>query len=183
MTSLERIILIGAMCSGKSTVGRLVAERLEWSLIDFDEAIEASEGQTIADIFRVRGEPYFRRLEAELTAELAGERRVVLAPGGGWITQPELVELLRSGSLLVWLTVSPERAWERHLRQSTVERPLLDGVDPLEAMRSILSAREGLYGQADATIDTDGCDPEAVAGRVVALLNLRREAARSGAHR
>ena len=183
MTSLERIILVGAMCSGKSTVGRLVAEQLEWSLIDFDEAIEASEGRTVAEIFRVRGEPYFRRLEAELTAELAGERRVVLAPGGGWITQPELVELLRSGSLLVWLKVSPERAWERHRQQLTVERPLLDKEDPLEAMRSILSVREGLYGQADAVIDTDGRDPETVAGKVVALLSLWREAARSSAHR
>lgn len=183
MNSLERIILVGAMCSGKSTVGRLVAERLGWEFLDFDEAIERSAGQTIPEIFRERGEPHFRTLEAELTAELENERGVVLAPGGGWITQPNLVARLRPGSLVVWLRVSPETAWARHRRQSTVERPLLAVEDPLEAMRALLTRREVLYRQADAAIDTEDRDPRAVAEEVLALLDPRRLADRSAAHR
>ena len=183
MRPLDRIILVGAMCSGKSTVGRRVAERLGWSFLDFDEAIERAAGRTVAQIFRERGEPGFRALEAELTAELENEREAVLAPGGGWVTQPDLVKRLRPGSLMMWLSVSPETAWERHRQQVTVERPLLAVEDPLGAMRTILTRREALYGQADVTIDTDNRDPEAVAAEVVAALDLRRSADRSAAHR
>ena len=183
MTSPERIILVGGMCSGKSTVGRLVAERLTWDFIDFDESIQHSQGRTIAQIFRDDGEPHFRALEAALTLELEEKFGVVLAPGGGWITQPEAVERLRRGSLFVWLRVSPETAWERHRQQSTVERPLLAAADPLEAMRAILVGREALYGQAEAIVDTDDRDPEAVAEAVVAALIRRRLADRSAAHR
>jgi shikimate kinase len=179
VSSLERLILVGGMCSGKSTVGRLTAQHLGWAFIDFDQTIERYQGRTVADIFRDRGEPYFRTLEAELTAEVEQERQVVLAPGGGWITQPELVRRLRPGSLVVWLKVSPESAWERHRQQSTVERPLLAVEDPLEGMRAILLQREGLYAQSDAVIDTDERDPGTVAEEVVALLNLQREAGRS----
>lgn len=174
MISPERIILVGAMCAGKSTVGRLVAERLGWTLIDFDDLIEASEGRAVAEIFQTRGEPYFRRLEAELTSEMEGEREVVLAPGGGWITHAELVERLRPGSLMVWLKVSPERAWERHRRQATIDRPLLAVEDPLAAMRSILAQREEHYRRADAFVETDARSPGAVAGDVIALLEGRR---------
>lgn len=174
MTALRRIILVGAMCAGKSTVGRLVAERLGWSLIDFDDVIETSEGKAIAEIFQTQGEPYFRELEAKLTADVADEREVVLAPGGGWITQGDLVERLRPGSLMVWLKVSPERAFERHRRQATVDRPLVAVDDPLLAMRSILAQREQHYRRADVVIDTDGRDPRAVAGDVIASLERRR---------
>lgn len=180
MTPPERIILVGGMCSGKSTVGPLVAGRLAWSLIDFDLAIEACEGRTVAEIFRDRGEPYFRRLEARLTARLVEERRVVLAPGGGWITQGQLVDQLRPASLIVWLQVSPERAWDRHRRQATTERPLLAVEDPLAAMRAILAEREKYYRRADAAVDTDTRDPSAVAADIVALLGAAVEGPSDG---
>lgn len=178
MTAPERIILVGAMCSGKSTVGRLVAGCLGWRLVDFDQAIEASEGRTVAEIFRDRGEPYFRRLEAQLTTGLVDERQVVLAPGGGWVTQRDLVEQLRPASLMVWLQVSPERAWGRHRRQATVERPLLAVGDPLAAMRAILAEREKHYREADAVVDTDVRNPQAVADDIIALLRRRQAAVR-----
>ncbi len=152
--------------------------------MDFDEAIERAAGRTVAQIFRERGERGFRALEAELTAEVENEREVILAPGGGWITQPDLVKRLRRpGSLMTWLRVSPEIAWERHRQQSTVERPLLAVEDPLGAMRAILARREAFYGQADVTIGTDDRDPEAVAAEVLAALERERSADRSAAHR
>lgn len=172
---IERVILVGFMCSGKSTVGRLLADRLRWGFIDFDEAIEKAQGRTIADIFRRHGEAYFRALEADFTAEVQGVRQVVLAPGGGWVTQPQLVKQLRLDSLLVWLKVSAEGVLERHRRQASVERPLLAVENPLEVIRSTLSARERFYREADAVLDTDDRDQERLAEEIAALVQRRQE--------
>jgi len=167
---IERLVLIGFMCSAKTTVERLVVERLDWDFIDFDEAIERNHRQRIADIFRDYGENHFRVLEVELTAQVAGFRNVVLAPGGGWITQPMLVDKLRLGSLVVWLRIQPEAALERHLRQARVERPLLAVDDPLGVVRSMLSERGPFYELADAVVETDSLTPDEVAAEIVGLL-------------
>ncbi len=138
------------MCSGKSTVGRLLADRLGWELIDFDETIERREERRIADVFRENGESHFRRLEAELTAQVEARKSVVLVPGGGWVTQHGLVERLRPSSLFVWLRVQPD--------------------DPRGAIQELLAAREPLYRQADVAIDTDDRLAEEVAEDIVDLL-------------
>ena len=167
---VERLILIGFMCSGKSTVGRLVAERLGWDFVDFDEAIERRTGKRIADIFSEDGEEAFRGLEAEASHQVADLRRVVLAPGGGWVTQSDLVDVLRSASHIVWLRVGPETVLERQAGQKGVERPLLAVEDPLATVRSLLSEREPLYQLADAVVDTDGREAEKVAEQVLESL-------------
>lgn len=166
----ERIILVGFMCSGKSTVGRGLAERLGWEFIDFDEWIEREEGRRITEIFREEGEPYFRRLEARLTERLKERRRVVLAPGGGWIMQREPVAILRAGSRMVWLQVTATAALERAGADPTATRPLLSGDDPLEVARSLLEEREPFYQQADLCVDTVGRTPEEVVETVAAWL-------------
>jgi shikimate kinase len=166
----ERLILIGFMCSGKSTVGRLVAEALDWDFIDFDEAIESRTGKRIVEIFRDHGEDFFRGLEAATTHEVADLRRVVLAPGGGWVTQSDLVDLLRADSHIVWLRVGPETVLERHAGQTGAERPLLSVDDPLATARSMLSEREPLYRLADTVVDTDGHEVETVAVQILESL-------------
>jgi shikimate kinase len=166
------------MCAGKSTVGQILADRLGWEFLDFDELIERGRGRTIADIFREHGEQGFRALEAELTEAVEGRRGVVLAPGGGWVTQAGLVERLREGSLLVWLRVAAERVLERHRRQANVERPLLAVAEPLDEIRSILAAREPFYRTADVIVETDGRDPANVAEEIVVTLRRRRKAGR-----
>lgn len=167
---IERIVLIGFMCSGKSTVGRLLADRLGWDLIDFDETIEQREDQRIADIFREHGEAYFRRLEAHITEEVEARAEVVLAPGGGWVTQYDLVERLRPSSLFVWLRVRPETVYDRYSQLGVMDRPLLDIDDPRTAIRELLATREPLYQQADVTIDTDSRPAEEVAEQICGLL-------------
>ncbi len=169
---IERIVLIGFMCSGKSTVGRSLADRLGWELIDFDEIIEHREGRRIADIFRAHGESHFRRLEAELTAQVEDRSRVVLVPGGGWVTQRGLVEHLRPSSLFVWLRVRPDTVHARHSRLALADRPLLDVDDPRGAISDLLAAREPLYRQADVTIDTDERLAEDVAQQIAGLPQL-----------
>lgn len=167
---VDRILLIGFMCTGKSTVGRLVAERLAWEFVDFDDEIERMQNMKIVDVFHQHGESFFRSLEARLTEELEGKREVVLAPGGGWITQPGLVNRLRARSIMVWLRARPETVYERHRNQSGVVRPLLETKRPLETIRSILTERTPLYRQADAVVDTDELGPAEVAGKVAELV-------------
>jgi len=170
---IERIVLIGFMCAGKSTVGRLLADRLGWQLVDFDETIERIQEQTIADIFRHHGESHFRRLEAELTGQLEDRRNVVLVPGGGWMTQHGLVERLRPASLFVWLRVRADTVFDRHSRLAPGDRPLLAVDDPRGAIQTLLAAREPFYRQADVTIDTDERPADEVAGRIIDLLRPR----------
>lgn len=170
---VDRVILTGFMCCGKSSVGRILSRRLGWDFIDFDELIERREGRSIAQIFRDSGEAYFREREKALTEEVADRRRVVLAPGGGWVMQPDCVERLKPGSLTVWLRVRPETAHARHETHSQVARPLLAGEDPMAAIVSILRAREPLYAQADLWLDTDDRAPEELAAAIEAELRRR----------
>jgi shikimate kinase len=167
---VDRVILIGFMCSGKSTVGSLLAGRLDWEFVDFDQEIEGAHNLTIAEIFRDYGEEHFRRLEAELTEVVEDRRRVVLAPGGGWVTQPELALRLRDNSLTIWLRVQPDTVYRRHRLQGDVERPLLAGEDPRGDIRSLLAAREPLYQQADVAIETEGRTPAELVEEIAGLL-------------
>lgn len=166
---VTRILLVGFMASGKSTIGRLVADRLGWGFIDFDGEIERRTGRTIPELFRQRGEAEFRALEAELTEEVAALEHVVLAPGGGWITQPELIEYFGDETLVVWLRVSPEEA-VRRARGDLSKRPLLAAPDPVIRARLLLREREPLYRMADVVVDVDGRAPEAVADEIAGLV-------------
>lgn len=170
---IERLVLVGFMYSGKSSVGRLLADRLGWEFLDFDEIIEHDQSRRISDIFRQEGEAHFRSIEAELTRRLEDRRKVVMAPGGGWVTQPDLVERLREGSLIVWLRVQPETIYARHQAEQAMERPLLEVEDPLAAIRVILAARTPLYEGADAVVDTDARAPEDVAEEIAGLFRER----------
>ncbi len=169
---VERVVLVGFMAAGKSTVGPLLARRLGWEFVDFDEVIEARTGLPISEIFRVQGEGAFRAMEARLTDEFGCARGVVLAPGGGWITNPALLDGLCAGSLVVWLRVSPEEAVARALADD-VHRPLLAGADPLEKARLLLREREPLYFLADAAVDVDGRDADDIAFEIAERIRIR----------
>lgn len=172
---VTRIILIGFMAAGKTTVGRILAEWLGWSFIDFDEEIERRTGLTIPEIFELHGAPGFRELERELTLELATHERVVLSPGGGWVTQPDLLELFGPETLVVWLRISPEAAVARAMRTLT-HRPLLaDAPDPVERARHLIQEREPLYALADVALDVEGREAEDVAAEIIALTGSLHE--------
>lgn len=150
----RRVLLVGFMASGKTSVGRRLARMLGWEFIDFDHEIERRTGLSVPELFQRYGEPRFREWEARLTRELADRTEVVLAPGGGWITQPELLDLVREGTLVVWLRVSPEEVVRRAGRALS-HRPLLAGPDPLARAKELLARRESLYAMADLAIDVD----------------------------
>jgi shikimate kinase len=142
------------MASGKSAVGAELARRLGWTHVDLDREIEGFAGRRIPDLFAADGEAAFRAMEAQATARVAGRESIVLSPGGGWVTQPALLDALGPGTLSVWLRVSPEEA-VRRAAGAPGERPLLAGADPLGAVRRLLSARDALYARADLHLDTD----------------------------
>ncbi len=172
--AVERVVLVGFMAAGKTSVGRRLAEALGWDFVDFDEVIEARTGATIPEIFRTQGEAAFRAMEARLTDEFGRARGVVLAPGGGWVTQPDLMDRLGDGSLVVWLRISPEEAVRRALADS-VHRPLLAGPEPLARARLLLAEREPFYYLADSAVAVDGRGIEEIAREIVARVRLLQD--------
>lgn len=173
---VERVVLLGYMTAGKSTVGQALARRLEWSFLDFDVEIERRDGRTIGELIDLEGEEHFRRLEAALTGEIAGKPYLVLAPGGGWITRPEQLTALGPGTLAAWLRVSPEET-ARRLRADTIARPFREMDDPVPRIAEMLAGREPLYRLADLSIPTDNRSPESIAFELETVVRMRALAA------
>ena len=169
---VQRVVLLGYMASGKSTVAEALARRLEWSYLDFDVEIERREGATVQQIIAAAGEERFRDMEAALTAEAATAEGVVLAPGGGWITRPELLESIRPGTLSVWLCVSPEET-VRRLKDDTIDRPFKDHPDPVGLITEMLVERFPLYQRADVALPADARTPEQIAFEIEGIVRAR----------
>ena len=169
---VQRVVLLGYMASGKSTVGEALARRLEWSYLDFDVEIERREGTSVQQIIAATGEDRFRDMEAALTEEAASADGVVLAPGGGWITRPEMLEGLRPGTLSVWLCVSPEET-VRRLRGDTIDRPFKDHPDPEGMITEMLMERLPLYQRADVALPADARTPEQIAFEIESIVRAR----------
>lgn len=146
------IILVGLPLSGKTTVGRAVARLLGWPFIDFDTEIERRAHASVHEIFHRYGEPHFRALERDLTAELAGCSGTVMSAGGGWVTNPESVALLRLTGRIIYLRVAPSVLAGR-IGGSGVRRPLLEVPDPGAVLEALLLARGPLYEVADLVLD------------------------------
>lgn len=168
----NRIVLVGFMAAGKSTVGRRLAERTGFPFVDLDEAVEELAGRPVPDIFRKEGEDAFREMEAEVTRRLDDVRRVVIAAGGGWMARPELRDRWPDAAR-VWLRVSPEAVLER-IGDDLESRPMLDPGSPLRSIRAILEARRADYARAEYRVGTDRRDPAEVARMVVEMLEGER---------
>ena len=165
---IPHVILVGLPGSGKSTVGTSLAASTSRGFLDFDAEIERREGRSIAQIFAENGEHYFRQKERALTEELRATGNMVLAPGGGWITDPETVALLRPPARIIYLKVRPQTAIAR-LGPERATRPLLQRPDPLGEMKRLLDQRAPLYEGADSTIETDTLAPPLVVTQAAEL--------------
>lgn len=163
--------LIGLSGAGKSTVAPLAAARLGFPWIDLDAEIARAAGRSVAELF-AEGEAAFRAREAEALERALGRRGpgLVLACGGGIVTEPRTRALLRAKGFVVWLRVSPAGALARLGREGIAERPLLSGDSAAARLEAMHRERGPLYeAAADAVIDTDGLTPWEVADRVAAL--------------
>ena len=161
------IVLTGFMGTGKSTVGRLVAERLGRRHVDTDTLIEERHG-SIATIFAEHGEEHFRALERDVAADLAAERGLVVSTGGRTMLDPSNQATLGRDAAVVCLTASVDELVER-LRDEALHRPLLRDGDPAERIASLLAERSEAYGRFPQ-IATGGRSPDEVADAVIATV-------------
>jgi shikimate kinase / 3-dehydroquinate synthase len=176
MDSLHNIVITGFMGTGKSTVGRLLAERLERRYVEMDALLAERFGKPIAVIFAEEGEETFRTAEAELCKRLAAEQGLVISTGGGALVNEESRSALAASGMLVCLTAS-EGEILRRLEQAT-DRPLIAGEEDerRKRVRTLLGVRRAAYGAIPYQIDTDGTTPEQVAERVLAVAESHAEA-------
>lgn len=167
--SQRHVILVGLPGSGKTTVGRIVAEQLNTGLIDFDSVLIRKQGMPIAQIFGLHGEQKFREMENQIAENALGGPPSLMSPGGGWIVQPGNLDKARAANaFIIYLRVLPSVAAGRAGGDGT--RPMLVGDDPIARMRQLTAEREPIYSQADATIANDSPKTaEQAAAEVVAL--------------
>lgn len=154
------------MGSGKSSVGRIIASQLNFTLADTDHLVVQNTGLQITEIFKNHGEEYFREQEAAALQSLRGHAGLVVSTGGGIILRGSNVTLLRELGFIVWLTASEEILWARASRGN--KRPLIQTANPRETIHNLLAERKPLYAAAaHFTIDTDGKTHEEVAEAVI----------------
>jgi len=163
----RHIVLVGLPGSGKSTVGRLVADGLPAPFIDIDSLLVREMGMPVSQIFGMVGEARFRELERDAVNAAQGGDPGVIVPGGGWAAQPGHLDTANSGCLSIYLRCLPATAAKRS--QQGEARPLLAGVDPAQRMRTLFEEREPFYARAHHTVQTDRSAPEAVAAEIVGL--------------
>lgn len=164
------------MGCGKSTVGRALAELLEFDFVDTDELVEARTQKRIADIFEQQGEAAFRKLETETLQDLEQRDSILISTGGGLPTQEGNLDRLKQHSLVVCLWASPERIYERVKTQT--HRPLLHVPDPLQRIQDLLAERTPFYRMADVLISTDGRPIREVVQQVATQFRLAQKAAK-----
>ena len=170
---LPVVALLGLRGAGKTTIGKRLARRLHVPFVELDRRIEEAAGLSLAEIFALHGEGYYRRLERQALEDiLAADRPVVLATGGGVVTSPEAFVLLRRRALTLWLRADPEDHWNRVVQQGD-RRPMEDHPAAMSELRRLLAAREPLYATAAHRVDTSGRGPDDVVGEIERLLTRR----------
>ena len=162
------LYLIGMMGAGKSTVGRILAQKLNYRFFDTDAVIEQSAQQSVSDIFAASGETTFRTLETEVLSQLSAYMRMAIATGGGIVLERKNWSYLQHG-IVVWLDVPVDILYER-LKEDT-SRPLLKAPDPQKTLEVILNQRESLYSQADLRVTVAMNEmPLQIAERILQML-------------
>ena len=162
------IALVGFMGTGKSAVGRVIAQKLEFHFIDTDDVIEQTSKAKISDIFAEHGEDYFRDLESQAVKSVALMKNQVVATGGGVVLRSSNIDLLRTGGPIFCLNATPKAIWDRV--RSSRSRPLLRGPEPLKKIETLLDKRAPYYALADHQIETTGVSVDRVADEIISYI-------------
>jgi shikimate kinase len=173
------IVLIGYRCSGKTTVGKLIAERTGMAFHDTDDLIEKRAGRSIAEIVSKDGWEKFRELEKAVIRAASAKKNAVIATGGGVVMSEDNVNNLKNSGCVVWLEGGVDTLMNRMEKDNSEgrNRPSLTGADPVAETRKVLEVRNPLYRRAaDLVINTDGLTLEDVAERIVKVVSSQRSA-------
>ncbi|WP_437298144.1 shikimate kinase [Sorangium sp. So ce426] len=174
------VALLGLRGAGKTTIGGRAAARLGVPFLELDALVAARAGMSLAALFEIHGNAYYRRLEREELARLEGARaHGIVATGGGLVTDPATFERLRRCAVTVWLRATPEDHWRRVVEQGDA-RPMANRADAMKELRALFQARRALYEQADFAVDTSALGLARSVDRVV---KIAREAGRRNATR
>jgi XRE family aerobic/anaerobic benzoate catabolism transcriptional regulator len=164
--SFSGIALIGLRGAGKSTLGKLLAKKIGWSFVELNKEIEAQNGLSVAEIIALYGQEGFRRMEQSALGQLLARKELmVLATGGGIVSEPLTFDLILSSFYTIWLKAEPEEHMARVRRQGDL-RPMADDRSAMAELRNILLSREPLYARASAVVDTAGLSVDAAAARL-----------------
>src|SRR4051794_1865633 len=165
--SFAGIALIGLRGAGKSTLGKILANKIGWSFVELNKEIEQQNGLSVAEIIALYGQEGFRRMEqAALGQLLARKELMVLATGGGIVSEPLTFDLILSSFYTIWLKAEPEEHMARVLREGDL-RPMADDRTAMAELRNTLASREPLYARASAMVDTAGLSVDEAAARLI----------------
>ena len=170
------IVLVGFMASGKTHVGRELSRLTGCPMVDADDEIVLRAGKPIHRIFQESGEAAFRDLERSVIRDLCSGSGKIIATGGGAFIDPDNRERMLAGGLVFYLSAQPETIHRRIRGSEEPVRPLLEGKDTMDRIRSLLAQRAGVYARAHHTIETDLLTPEQVARQILRLCRQRATA-------
>jgi XRE family aerobic/anaerobic benzoate catabolism transcriptional regulator len=165
--SFAGIALIGLRGAGKSTLGKVLAKKIGWNFVELNKEVEAQNGLSVAEIIALYGQEGFRRMEQNALNQLLAQKEpMVLATGGGIVSEPLTFDVILSSFYTIWLKAEPEEHMGRVRKQGDL-RPMADDRSAMAELRNILVSREPLYARASATVDTAGLSVDAAAARLI----------------
>ncbi|MFH0731381.1 MAG: shikimate kinase [Candidatus Omnitrophota bacterium] len=162
---MKNIILTGFMGTGKTVIGKILAEKLKRQRLCLDDMIQWKTGKPIAEIFKDNGEGYFRKIESQMVAAAAKDKNVIIDAGGGAIINEDNLKRLKERGVIFCLTASVDAIIQRTSR--TNDRPLLNVTDPKAKIEQLLNEREKFYKRADHILDTTNLTPEEAAQKII----------------
>lgn len=166
------IVLVGMMGSGKSYIGKLLADELDTKFCDMDALIEGEQSTSITSIFEEYGEPHFRALETSKLEELLSLAPCVISTGGGVVSTPKNIDVIKALAASIWLKSDKEVILDRVCGDDA--RPLLNNDNPAQALELLLNAREALYSKADLHISNNGNDASSVVEAIIKQLEKHK---------
>ena len=169
---MNNIYIMGFMGTGKTTIGKALAEKLGKDFVDLDVEIELYEGMSINEIFEEKGEDYFRELETKILKEVSLRDDLIVSTGGGSIVTHGNLEIVKNSGILITLMASPEEILKRV--SDNTDRPLLNVGNPLETIKRLLFERAPFYIKADYIIETTGKKVDEVLNEILELLNANK---------
>lgn len=167
--SKPNIILTGFMATGKSTIGKLLAKKLDYEYVDTDELIVSRAGQSVDDIFQKQGEEAFREMESSIAIELGKREGLVISTGGKLMLDEKNAAALGKTGIVFCLAATPEEILYRVSNDKQVKRPLLESTDPMQRIVDLMKQREAEYNRFPQLV-TSGKTPEELTDKLVHIL-------------